>query len=126
MYLCHHSSVIRCMEDFCHPTAVTYKHLYVDSFMFSCTSPHSLLLSIAGLFAVPFISAILSKVKPAFSWPISSGFSCFCDCGPPIKNMVRRNITEPATNSKCASFISTVHVLLFETGKIELSQVKQL
>lgn len=71
MYLCQHSSMTRRTADFCRPTAVTYKCLYVDSLMFSCTSPHSLLLSIAGLFTVPFISVILSKVKPAFSWPIS-------------------------------------------------------
>ena len=83
--------------------AQTSQHLYTDLRMFSCTSSHSLLLSIAGLFTVPFISAILSNVKPAFSWPISRGFSGFC--GPPIMNMVRRNIMEPATNSKCASFI---------------------
>jgi len=78
----------------------TSQHLYIDLRMFSFTSPHSLLLSMVGLFAAPFISAILSNVKPTFSWPISRGFSCFC--GPSIKNMVRRNITEPATNSKCA------------------------
>jgi hypothetical protein len=88
----------------------TSQHLYIDLHMSTCTSPHSLLLSIVGLFTALFISAILSNVKPTFSWPISRGFSCFC--GPSIKNMVRRNITEPATNSKCASFITTVPVQL--------------
>ena len=88
----------------------TSQHLHIDLHMFSCTSPQSLLLSTVGLFTAPFISAILSNVKPAFSWPISRGFSCFC--GPSIKNIVRRNITEPATNSKCASFITKVPVQL--------------